>query len=61
MTTLKLYNPTSLQWEVVAAGGPGPAGGVSNVQNVTGMWSGTQAAYDAIGTKTPTVLYIIVP
>jgi hypothetical protein len=34
---------------------------VANVQGVTGIWTGTQAAYDAIGTKTSTVLYVITP
>ena len=32
---------------------------VTNVLGVTGIWTGSQAAYDAIGTKTPTVLYVI--
>lgn len=61
MTVLKLYNPTSAAWEAIAVGGPGPPGEVANIQGVTGIWSGTQAAYDAIGTKVSTVLYIIVP
>jgi hypothetical protein len=33
--------------------------GVANVQGVAGIWSGTQAAYDALGTWTSTTLYII--
>lgn len=32
---------------------------VTNVQGVTGLWSGTQAAYDAIVSKSPTTLYFI--
>lgn len=31
----------------------GTSGGVTNI------WSGTQAAYNAIGTKNPTTLYVI--
>jgi hypothetical protein len=58
MTVLKQYNTGSSAWETVVVGGPGQ---VANVQGVTGIWSGTQAAYDAIPTKTSTVLYIIVP
>ena len=38
---------------------PSDATKVTNVQGVTGIWTGTQAAYDAIGTKTSTVLYVI--
>jgi hypothetical protein len=33
--------------------------GVTNVQGVTGMWSGTQAAYDALGTWSSTTVYVI--
>jgi len=33
---------------------------VSNVRGVTGIWSGSQAEYDAIPTKVATVFYIIV-
>jgi hypothetical protein len=33
---------------------------VTNVQGVTGIWTGNQAAYDAIGSKTSTTLYVIV-
>lgn len=58
MTVLKQYNSTSSQWETVVVGGPGD---VRNVQGVTGIWSGTQAAYDALGTWSSTTLYIIVP
>ena len=32
---------------------------VNNVQGVTGIWSGTQAAYDGLGTKDPNTLYFI--
>ena len=32
---------------------------VANVQGVAGIWTGTQAAYDAIGTKSPTTLYFV--
>lgn len=34
-------------------------GGVSNVQGVSGLWAGTQVAYDALPVKNPTVLYLI--
>ena len=37
----------------------GLADRVLNVQGVTGIWAGTQAAYDAIGTKSSTTLYVI--
>ena len=37
----------------------GIANRVLNVQGVTGVWSGSQAAYDAIGTKVSTVLYFV--
>lgn len=43
-------------WQAV----PTDATKVTNVQGVTGIWSGSQVAYDAIGTKTSTVLYVIV-
>jgi hypothetical protein len=33
---------------------------VANVQGITGIWSGTQAAYDALTPKSSTVLYVIV-
>ena len=32
---------------------------VTNVQGVTGIWTGTQTAYDNIVTKVSTVLYVI--
>jgi hypothetical protein len=34
-------------------------GAVQNVQGAAGLWVGTQAAYDALGTWASTTLYII--
>jgi hypothetical protein len=33
---------------------------VANVQGVAGIWTGTQAAYDAVTPKVSTTLYVIV-
>jgi hypothetical protein len=33
--------------------------GVTNVSGATGLWAGSQASYDALGTWSPTVVYII--
>jgi len=43
-------------WAAVPADGTK----VTNVQGVSGIWSGTLAAYNAIPTKSPTTLYVIV-
>jgi hypothetical protein len=37
----------------------GGVGGVANVQGVTGIWAGTQSAYDALAVKSSTTLYVI--
>jgi hypothetical protein len=34
-------------------------GAVANIQGVQGAWTGTQAAYDAIVTKSSTTIYFI--
>lgn len=39
-------------------GTPAPQDAVTST-TVTEIWSGTQAAYDAIGTKDPATLYVI--
>lgn len=36
-------------------------GKVSGLNGVTGIWKGTQSAYDAIGTKDPNVYYVVLP
>jgi hypothetical protein len=35
------------------------AGKVDSENGITGIWQGTQAQYDGLGTKDSTVLYII--
>lgn len=53
------YTGANLPQAKVASLSTDLANRVTNVQGVTGIWSGTQVAYNAIGTKTPTVLYLI--
>lgn len=39
--------------------GTAPAGMVAGLNGVTGLWKGTQAQFDAIGTKDPNVVYVV--
>jgi hypothetical protein len=47
-------------WEPIPAGPPGPPGTPGSLDAWI-RWTGTQAEYDAIATKDPTTLYVIVP
>jgi hypothetical protein len=55
---------TGLSWDNLTGkpttvAGFGIVNAVSNVSGVTGAWTGTQAAYDAITTKSSTTIYFI--
>jgi hypothetical protein len=55
---------TGLSWAALTGkpttiSGFGITDAVSNVQGVQGAWTGTQAAYDAIATKSSTTIYFI--
>jgi hypothetical protein len=70
MPVLKYYNPDTSAWETISAAGPagpigaigptGPAGPAAPAGTYWGLWSGTQAAYDALGTYDANTLYAIV-
>lgn len=47
-------------WDVGTPSDPGSAANKAYADTKWTMWTGTQAAYDAIGTKDPKTLYAIV-
>jgi hypothetical protein len=56
-----VYPQYHFQWTgSVGAGPQGPQGPAGDTTNMWKRWSGTQAAYDALGTYDPDTLYVVI-
>ena len=58
-TTVKAPNNTKLSIVGTVEVNGAPVGGFG-LNGCTGLWKGTQAQYDAIGTKDPNVVYVVI-